>query len=64
MKTKLVRNYYTVLIEAEAETDLERRFELAILEAKERARIFRIPCQWRLVWTKGDLIRIVREARV
>ena len=57
----IVRNYYTVDIPSDCETDEERRFELAILGARERANLFVIPCQWRKVWDNGERIRIVRE---
>lgn len=63
MLPNIVRNYYTCNIPADAEDDPDRRFELAILDAQERARIYRIPCNWRLVWDRGDYVRIVREAR-
>ena len=64
MKPKIVRNYYTVDVPQDCEEDPERRFDLAILEARDRARLCKLPCNWRLVWDSGDSIRICREARV
>jgi hypothetical protein len=58
-KTK--RNYYTVNIPSDCTTDVDERFSLAIIEAKERARLYVIPANWRLISDDGENVRIVRE---
>ena len=61
MKQKIKRNYYTVEVPSDCESNPEKRFDLAILEARERASLYVIPCQWRKIWDDGENIRIVRE---
>lgn len=63
--TKTIRRVYmTVEIPSDCETDPERRFELAILEARERMRHYVMPCQWRKVWDNGQKVRLVRESHL
>lgn len=54
-------DYYNIEIPLDCEENKERRFELAILEAKERTRLFCLPCNWRLISDNGEIIKICRE---
>lgn len=65
MKTK--RNYYLVIIEKDMEPDKNRAANYAIAEARERARLFIIPCTWvakRIGQTPAKhVFRVVRHHR-
>lgn len=54
-------DYYNVEIPSDCTEDEEERFDLAIMEAKERARLWVMPCNWRLVSDNGEVVRVVRE---
>jgi len=55
--------YMTCDIPSDCESDPDRRFDLAILQAKERMHTYAIPCQWRMIWDDGERVRLVRESR-
>jgi len=62
MAQTLGRVYMTCDVPSDCETDAEARFDLAVLQARERMTTYAIPCQWRLVWDNGEQVRIVRES--
>lgn len=55
------KRYYTANIPADAYDTSENGFELAVLDVKDRMKMYYIPCNWYLVWIKGDEIRICLE---
>jgi hypothetical protein len=64
-KQKLKRRYYTVNVPQDCETDMEKRFDIAYLTIQDNPRIpYIIPCNWQLVWDKGEFIRICRISRI
>lgn len=54
-------DYYTVEIPSDAEEDPEERFDMAIVAARDRARLYVIPCDWRLVRDDGETITVCRK---
>ena len=59
---KAHHDYYTVLVPLDAETDPEKRANIAFIEAEERTRVYHSPCEWRILWdnpTTG-LMRVKR----
>jgi hypothetical protein len=54
-------DYYTVEIPSDWEKNANIRFGLAIGEARERARLFVLPCDWRLISDDGTRVKICRE---
>lgn len=56
------RTYMTCDVPSDCESDPDRRFDLAILQAKERMKTYCIPANWRLVWDDGERVRVVRES--
>jgi hypothetical protein len=55
------RRYYTADIPADAYETEDDGFNLAILNVKERMRIYYMVANWRLIWIKGDEIRICMD---
>ena len=53
-------DYYKVDIPSDCTDDPEKRFDLAILEARERAYLYVIPCQWRLISDDGETVKVCR----
>ncbi len=54
------RQYKTVNIPSDCETDPDRRFDLAILAAREMFRDYVVPCIWELTKDTGENITICR----
>jgi len=57
---KCHRDYYAVEIPSDCSTDPDERLDLAIIEARERARIYAVPCAWYRVKDDGETIKIAR----
>jgi hypothetical protein len=55
------KRYYTANIPADAYDTKEHGFELAVIDIKVRMKMHYIPCNWYLVWIKGDKIRVCLE---
>lgn len=71
MARKYRYDYYTIDVPREAfespdmseeETD-ERQADCAINEAREKARLYVIPCEWRIISQVGDTVRVCRVRR-
>ena len=56
-------HYYTIEVPSDCETDPELRFDLAVNEARERANLYIMPCEWRLIRDNGEDVRICRVSR-
>lgn len=54
--------YYTVNIPSDCESDPGRRFDLAVMQLRESTRIYRMPCNWRLISDNGEDVKICRES--
>jgi hypothetical protein len=61
---KLVYDYYDVDLPSDC-CDESERFDLAVNQAREMARLYVMPCEWRLVSDDGESVRVcrVREVR-
>lgn len=59
---KVRRVYRTIDIPSDCESDPDKRFDLAILNARDEMRDYVMPANWRLVWDNGEQVRIVRES--
>ncbi len=55
------KRYYTAIIPADVYDTAEDGFNMAVLDIKERMRMYYMICNWYLVWIKGDKIRVCRE---
>ncbi len=55
------RRYYTANIPSDAYDNEEAAFDAAVLEIKDRMKLFFLPATWRLVWIRGDLVRVCLE---
>jgi hypothetical protein len=51
----LVRDYYNVSIPGDLSDNMEDLAEQAITEARERARLYCIPCEWRVKHISGEV---------
>mgnify|MGYP001589012867 FL=1 len=60
---RIKRNYYTIEVPSDCETDPDTRFELAYMQAEECTRRYFMPCNWRLISDDGENVRLVREHR-
>lgn len=58
---KLIYDYYQVSVPEDLGTLMER-CEVAITEARERTRLYAIPCDWTVRIGPGDML-IVRRRR-
>jgi hypothetical protein len=54
--------YRTIEIPQDLSTDSEERGQLAFLNAEETMHDFVLPATWRVVWDKGEHVRVVRES--
>lgn len=63
VQPKIKRTYYTVDVPRDFSDDADERFDVAVNEARERAATYVLPCRWRLVWDRGDAVRVCREHR-
>lgn len=57
------RRYYTAWVPADVTDDDEQAFDLAVLDIKERQRIYRVPAEWSFVWRRGDYVRVCYRYR-
>lgn len=55
------RRYYTANIPSDAYETKEAAFDAAVLDIKDRMKLFFLPATWRLVWIRGDLVRVCLE---
>ena len=55
-------NYYSINIPSDCEENKDRRFDLAIIQAKEKSRLYCMPCNWRLISDNGETVKICRES--
>lgn len=55
-------DYYKVAIPSDCESDGDKRFDIAILQAKELTRLYAMPASWNLVSDDGETV-IVRRKR-
>lgn len=55
--------YYTAWVPRDYSENPEERAEVAINEARENMRTYVIPAQWRIVWDRGDYVRVARDSR-
>lgn len=56
-------HYYNIEIPPDCSSDPEERFNLAILQAKEQAKLFIVPCDWTKVRDDGNIVRVCRKSR-
>jgi hypothetical protein len=63
-KSRFVRNYYTVNVPGDAFGTLEEVTDYAINEARERAKLYCIPCEWTARVVSGELGDFEIEVRV
>ena len=54
-------DYYLVEVPSDYSEDPEERENAAINEAKERARLWVVPCEWFVVWDTGELVKVCRK---
>jgi hypothetical protein len=50
-----VRDYYTVSIPGDLSEEMNDLENQAITEARERAKLFAIPCEWSVKLIKGEI---------
>lgn len=43
--------------------DEEDRANIAMMEARERARLYVMPCEWQILSDDGDMVRVRRKRR-
>lgn len=55
------RRYYTANIPSDSYETEEAAFDAAVLDIKDRMKLFFLPATWRLVWIRGDLVRVCLE---
>lgn len=58
---RFVYDYYNVDIPPDCEADPEKRFDLAVLEAGDRARLYVMPCNWILISDDGHNVRVCHK---
>lgn len=58
----VVHDYYEIDIPADF-TDPQERFDLAVSEARERTRIYAMPCNWVLLSDDGHTVKVRRDRR-
>ena len=61
MRKRYIYDYYDVDIPDDCEEDADRRFLLAVNQARDAARIYAIPCLWYLVFLDGNVVRVCRR---
>jgi hypothetical protein len=59
--SRYLYDYYVVNIPSDCTEDPEERADLAINEARERAVLYVIPCEWRIMSDDGENVRVVRK---
>jgi hypothetical protein len=59
--SRYLYDYYAVNIPSDCTEDPEERADLAINEARERAALYVIPCEWRIMSDDGENVRVVRK---
>lgn len=52
---RTISDYYTVSIPGDASDSLEDIASMAIDEARERARLYAIPCEWTACHVSGEI---------
>ena len=52
-----IRRYYTIEVPDAVRSD-EEALDLAVLQIKDRQRVYRMPAIWHLVWRRGDKVRV------
>jgi hypothetical protein len=55
MAGKLVRDYYQVSVPGNCAESLEELGDIAIQEARERAKLYVVPCNWEAQHVAGEL---------
>lgn len=55
-----IEEYFTIDIPSDCEEDPERRFDLAVLNAREEAETYVMPCSWVLLWDTGEEVTVKR----
>jgi hypothetical protein len=61
---KLTYDYYTVNIPSDCENNPSIRFDLAVMQARENARLYVTPCNWKLISDTGEDVKICRIRRI
>jgi hypothetical protein len=51
---KFVRDYYLVQLPGDCADSLDIAAQLAIVEARERARLYCLPCEWQVTHLSGE----------
>ena len=57
---KRTYDYYEVNIPHDCSSEPEERGQLAFMEAEERAKLYAIPCLWRVVEDDGETVKVCR----
>ena len=53
-----IRRYYTIEVPEDAVRSDEEALDLAVLQIKDRQRVYRMPASWHLVWRRGSKVRV------
>ncbi len=64
VKSKVIRNYYTVNVPGDAFETLEDVTDHAVHEARERAKLYCIPAEWTATVVRGEIGDHEIEVRV
>lgn len=54
-------DYYVIDVPSDIALSPDERFDLAILQAREQARLYVMPCNWRLISDNGEQVKVCRE---
>ena len=61
MKRKYAYDYYEVEVPSDYSEHPQERFDTAVIEARENARFFSSPCEWRLIRDDGEIVKLCRK---